>query len=102
MDPEDLNFLSLGLSSKLFCAPIVDGNGKDVDESAVSIGMGMIALRGSDHDIGSCAEIDNIRMPLEVVSRVVDTQGFVNRYLASLVDIGVEDVFSSGFIVLSK
>ena len=58
--PEDLNLLSPGSAHNLLCAFVVDGDCEDVDESAISIRVGVIAFRRSDHNVRSGAEVDNI------------------------------------------
>jgi len=58
--PEDLNLLSLGSASDFLCAFVVDGDRKDINESAISIRVGVIAFRRSDHNVRSGAEVDNI------------------------------------------
>ena len=58
--PEDLNLLSPGFTTDLFCAFVVDGDCKDVNESATSIGVGGIVSRRNSHDIRLCAKIDDI------------------------------------------
>jgi len=70
--PEDLDFFSPGPTDDLLRAFVVDGNCEHVDESAVSIRVGVIVVRGNDHDIRSCAEVNRVRTPLEVVRCVVD------------------------------
>jgi hypothetical protein len=58
--PEDLNLLSPGSASDLLCPFVVDGDREDVDESAVSIRVGVIMVRGSNHEIRSCTEVDDV------------------------------------------
>ena len=58
--PEDLNLLSPEIASDLFCAFVVDRDCEDVDESAISIGVGGIVSRRNSHDIRPCANIDDI------------------------------------------
>ena len=58
--PEDLNFLSSGSASDLLRAFVVDRDGENVDESAVSIGMRVIVFRRSDHNIRPRAEVDDV------------------------------------------
>ena len=58
--PEDLNFLSPGFASDLLCAFVVDGNCEDVDESAILVRVGVVSFRRGNHDIRSCAEVDDI------------------------------------------
>ena len=43
----------------------------------------------SSHDVGAGANVDDVRVPLEVVCRVVDAKRLVNRYLATLVNISI-------------
>ena len=100
--PEDLNFLSPGSTGNLLCAFVVDGDHEDIDESAISIGVRVIIFRRGDHDIRSCAKVDDIRTSLEIIRCVVDTQCFVERDLATFIDISFEDVFSGGFAVLNQ
>ena len=100
--PEDLKLLSSGSTGDFLCAFVMNGNREDVDESAISIRMGVIAFGRCDHYIGSCAEIDHIRTSLEVVRRVIDAQCLVDRDLATLVDIGGQDIFAGRFVVLNQ
>ena len=58
--PENLNLLSPGFACDLFCTFVVDGDCKDVDEPAISIGVGGIVSRRNGHDIRSCAKVDDI------------------------------------------
>ena len=77
-DPEDLDLLSFDPAGNWFWSPVVDRDRKYINESAVSIRMDAIPFRGDNHDIGPCAEVDDIRTSLEVVRRVVDTQCLVD------------------------
>lgn len=70
--PEDLDFFSPGPTDEFLRAFVVDGNREDVDESAISIRVGVIVVRRDDHDVRSCAKVDGVRTPLEVVRCVVD------------------------------
>lgn len=58
--PEDLNFLSPGSTGNLLHTSVMDGDSKDVNEAAISIRVGMIIFRGSNHDVRSCAEVDDV------------------------------------------
>jgi hypothetical protein len=58
--PEDLDILSPGPASNVLCAFIVDGDCKDVNEMGISIRVGVIIFSGSNYDIRSCAEVDNV------------------------------------------
>ena len=100
--PENLNLLPPGSIGDLPCAFVVDWNCKYVDKSTIPIGMRVIALGGGNHDIRSRADIDNVRTPLEVVCSIIDAQCLVNRYIAVLVDVGVEYVFSCGIVILNE
>ena len=91
--PEDLDLLPLRSAGDLFCASAVDGDCEDINKPAVSIRMGVIAFRRDNHDIRLC---------MEVVCCIVDTQCFVDRNLAAFVDISVENVFWGGLIVVNE
>ena len=58
--PEDLDFLPLGFSMYFLCTFVVDGDREDVDEPTITVRVGVIAFRRGDHDIRSCAEVDDI------------------------------------------
>lgn len=101
-DPKDLDFLSRGIASEQLLAFVVDGNREDVDKSAVSIWVGVIAFGSSDHDIRARSEVDNIGVSLEVVCCIVDAKRFVNGDFATPVNIGIEHIPSGGFVVLNQ
>ena len=60
MYPEDLNLLSPGFAADLFCAFVVDGDCKDVNELAILIRVGGIVSRRNGHDIRLRAKINDI------------------------------------------
>ena len=101
-DPEDLNLFPLDPIGDWFRSPVVDRDRKYINDSAVSIRMDAIPFRGDNHDVGPCAEVDDVRTSLEVVCRVVDAQCLVDRDLASLLDVGVKNIFSCKFFAPIK
>lgn len=58
--PEDLNFLSPGPSGKFLCSLVVNGDSKYVNEAAILVRVRVVIFRGSNHDIRSCAEVNDV------------------------------------------
>ena len=100
--PNDFDLLPSGAANGPLRPPVVNGNSEYIDHPAVSIRVGAVVVGGSGHDVRACAKVDDIRMPLEVVCRIVDAKRLVNRNLAALVDIGVEYIFPGGLVILSE
>ena len=57
--PENLNLLP-PIAYNLLWALIMDGDSEDVNESAILIGMRVVIFRRGNHDIRSCAKVDDI------------------------------------------
>ena len=58
--PEDLNFPSPGSTGKFLCTFVEDGDSKNVNEAAILVRVRVVSFRGSNHDIRSCAEVNDI------------------------------------------
>lgn len=100
--PEDLDFLSSGTADNFLCAFVVDGDSEDIDESAVAIRVGVIVFGRKKHDVGAGVDIDNVGMPLEVIRPIINAKCLVNGYFATLINVGIEDVFPGGLVILNE
>jgi hypothetical protein len=96
--PEHLDLLSLGPSMHVLRTLVVDRYREDIDESAIPVRMGAVIFGGDDHDVRSRADVDDVGTSLQVVGRIIDAEGLVNGYLATLLDVSIENIFPSRFL----